>query len=55
MVLDRAKKPPDQKNLERFQRLLAESDQTKDRERHNMLLRLLAEKEAKDKNKPLDS
>jgi hypothetical protein len=38
-----------EKNLELLQRRLAESDPTKDRERHNMLLRLLAEEEAKEK------
>jgi hypothetical protein len=42
-----------QKNLEHFRRLLAEPDAAKDRERHEMLLRLLAEEETKDKQ-PLD-
>ena len=42
-----------QKNLEHFRRLLGEPDAAKDRERHKMLLRLLAEEEAKD-NQPLD-
>jgi hypothetical protein len=38
-----------EKNVELLRRRLAESDPTKDRERHNMLLRLLAEEEAKEK------
>jgi hypothetical protein len=38
-----------EKNLELLQRHLAESDPTKNPERHNMLLRLLAEEEAKEK------
>lgn len=42
-----------QKNLEHFRRLLAEPDAAKDRERHKMLLRLLAEEETRDKQ-PLD-
>ena len=42
-----------QKSLEHFRRLLAEPDAAKDWERHKMLLRLLAEEEAKDKQ-PLD-
>ncbi len=44
-----------EKNLELLQRRLAECDPTKDRERHNMLLRLLAEEEAKDKEGALGS
>ena len=44
-----------QKNLELFQQQLAKSNPTKDRERHNMLLRLLAEEEAKEQKKTLDS
>jgi hypothetical protein len=42
-----------QKNLEHFRRLQAEPDAAKDRERHKMLLRLLADEEIKDKQ-PLD-
>lgn len=42
-----------QKNLEHFRRLLAEPEAARDRERHQMLLKLLAEEEAKDK-RPLD-
>jgi len=38
-----------QRNLEHFRRLLAEPDAARDRERHEMLLKLLAEEEAKDK------
>jgi len=38
-----------EKNLELLQRQLAESDPTKNPERHNMLLRLLAEEQAKEK------
>jgi hypothetical protein len=38
-----------QKNLELLQRHLAESDPTKNPQRHKMLLRLLAEEEAKEK------
>jgi hypothetical protein len=38
-----------EKNLELLQRHLAESDPTKNPERHNMLLRLLAEEQAKEK------
>jgi len=37
-----------EKNLELLQRRLAESDPTKDRERYNMVLRLLAQEEAKE-------
>jgi hypothetical protein len=37
------------KTLELLRRHLAESDPTKDPQRHNMLLRLLAEEEAKGK------
>ena len=36
-----------QRNLEHFRRLLAEPDAAKDRERHEMLLRLLAEEETR--------
>jgi hypothetical protein len=38
-----------EKNLELLRRHLAGSDPTKNPERHNMLLRLLAEEEAKEK------
>jgi hypothetical protein len=38
-----------EKYVELLRRRLAESDPTKDRARHNMLLRLLAEEEAKEK------
>ncbi len=38
-----------EKNLELLQRQLAESSPTKNPQRHNMLLRLLAEEEAKEK------
>jgi hypothetical protein len=38
-----------QMNLELLQRHLAESDPTKTPQRHKMLLRLLAEEEAKEK------
>jgi hypothetical protein len=38
-----------EKNLELFHRHLAESDPTKNPQRHKMLLRLLAEEEAKEK------
>ena len=37
------------KNLELLQRRLAESDRTKNPQQHNMLLRLLAEEDAKEK------
>jgi hypothetical protein len=42
----------EKKNLELLQRRLAESDPTKNPQQHNMLLRLLAEEEAKE-NKTL--
>ncbi|WP_154071535.1 hypothetical protein [Bradyrhizobium lablabi] len=38
-----------EKNLQPLRQRLAECDPTKDQERHNMLLRLLAEQEAKEK------
>jgi hypothetical protein len=38
-----------EQNLELLQRHLAESDPTKNPQRHNMLLRLLAEEKAKEK------
>ena len=38
-----------EKNLELLQRRLAECDPTKNPQRHKMLLRLLAEEEAKEK------
>jgi hypothetical protein len=38
-----------EKNLELFQRHLSVSDPTKNPQRHKMLLRLLAEEEAKEK------
>ncbi len=41
------------KNLELLRRRLAGSDPTKNPERHNMLLRLLAEEEAKEAGKDL--
>ncbi|MFY9953174.1 hypothetical protein [Bradyrhizobium sp.] len=41
-----------EQNLKLLRRHLAESDPTKNRERHNMLLRLLAEEEAKEKTVP---
>jgi len=42
-----------QKNLELLQRHLAESDPTKNPQRHKMLLRLLAEEEAKEEKQAL--
>jgi hypothetical protein len=44
-----------EKNLELLQRHLAESDPTKNPQRHKMLLRLLAEEEAKEKKSALVS
>lgn len=44
-----------EKNLELLQRQLTESDPTKNPQRHNMLLRLLAEEEAKRQEGALDS
>jgi hypothetical protein len=41
-----------EQNLKLLRRHLAESDQTRNPHRHNMLLRLLAEEEAKE-TKPL--
>jgi hypothetical protein len=38
-----------QQNLEHFRRLLAEPDVAKDRERHKLLLKLLADEEIKDR------
>jgi hypothetical protein len=39
-------------NLAHFRRLLAEPDVAKDWDRHKLLLKLLAEEEAKDKRPP---